>query len=258
MCNSTKTFRLGLLALALLAASACGSYSALSDEISDPGGQPADTSDLDGFPNNAGATTIGAVDIDGTNIDYVVTLPEGFSQGDEAPVLLAFPAGSQTIEIAEDLVEQTYAPEALRLGWVVVSPAAPDGDLFFQDGAQLLPGFVDWIETWVTPEGGAPHVAGISNGGRSTFAYASQNPGRVSSIVAFPGFASESELDVVGDLDIPIQIFVGGNDSGWIAGAEQTVEANGDINLQIFEGESHIIDSTADGVIVFERLEDAR
>lgn len=80
---------------------------------------------------------------------------------------------------------------------MVVSPAAPGGELFFQGSERLVPGFLDWVETWVSPEGGAPHVAGISNGGISSFRYAAQNP----------------------------------------------------------EGDGHIIDSSRDGVLVFEQLE---
>jgi len=33
---------------------------------------------------------------------------------------------------------------------------------------------------------------------------------------------------------------------------------NGDVQLTIFEGEGHIMDSTSDGVLVFEQLESFR
>jgi len=63
-----------------------------------------------------GSVSGGAVEVDGITIDYVVSTPAGFVVGDEAPVLLAFPAGSQDLALTRSLVENTYAPEAQRLG----------------------------------------------------------------------------------------------------------------------------------------------
>lgn len=243
-----------LLLSAALFAAACGS----SDQT-----EAAATSGA-AFELVPGAVSGGSVDVEGVTIDYVVSVPAGFEQGDEAPLLLAFPAGGQDLALTRSLVEGTYATEAQRLGWVVVSPAAPDGELFFQGSERLVPGFLDWVETWVTPEGGAPHVAGISNGGISTFRFAALNPDRVRSLTAFPGFPrSEDDQAALAQLvDVPIRLFVGGTDTAWISPAQQaanTIESlGGDVELTIFDGEGHIMDSTRDGVIVFEQLESFR
>ena len=211
-----------------------------------------------------GSVSGGSVVVDGVTIDYVVSTPDGFVVGDEAPLLLAFPAGGQDLTLTRSLVEGTYGPEALRLGWVVVSPAAPDGELFFQGSERLIPAFLDWVETWVTPEGGAPHVAGISNGGISTFRFAALHPSRVLSMTAFPGFprSADDQAALAQLVDVPIRLYVGGTDTGWIGPAEQaanTLEAlGGDVQLTIFEGEGHVMDSTRDGVLVFEQLESFR
>ncbi len=220
-----------------------------------------DTSDLEIAP---GAVETGSVDVAGTTIEYVVSVPEGFERGDTAPVLLALPPGGQSLSTTESTVDRVYAAEAQRLGWVVVSPAAPNGVRFFDGAEESLPGFVDWIEAWVTPEGGAPHVAGISNGGISAFRYATQNPDRTLSVITFPGFprgdADRAALD--GLVDIPVRMYVGGDDTGWIGPAETTVESleaiGGDIELEIFPGEGHGIESTSDGTLVFEQLESFR
>lgn len=215
-------------------------------------------------PIEAGTITTSTVEIDGVAIDYVVSTPPGFEVGDEAPLLLAFPAGGQDLSLTQSLVEGTYAPEAQRLGWVVISPAAPGGELFFQGSERLVPGLLDWVETWMLPEGGAPHVAGISNGGLSTFRYGALNPDRVLSLTAFPGFPrSEDDQAALAQLvDVPIRLYVGGTDTGWIEPAEQaanTIEAiGGDVDLTIFEGEGHVMDSTRDGTILFEQLESFR
>lgn len=239
--------------LSLIAASCGGSgdTSALEFDVSD-------------FLAVPGGTENGSIDIGGTRVEYAVTIPEGFVRGDTAPVLLAFPPGDQSLNSARGTVDQVYAREALRLGWVVVSPAAPGGDLFFDGGEDVLPGFVNWVEAWVTPEGGAPHVAGMSNGGLSSFRYAAENPERVQSLVTFPGYAPTSDdLDAVAQLrGLPIRIYVGGTDRSWIDSAEETANAirlgGANIQTHTFPGEGHIIQSTYDGQIVFEDLESFR
>ena len=116
----------------------------------------------------------------------------------------------------------------------------------------------------MTPEGGAPHVAGVSNGGISAFRYAAENPGRVRSVVTFPGFArSDDDREALPGLGaVPIRMFVGEEDTSWVEAAERTAElvdtAAGDVELTVFPGEGHIMASTADGVLVFEQLESFR
>ncbi len=211
-----------------------------------------------------GGVSEGSVDVDGVAIDYVVSVPADFEPGDEAPLLLAFPASDQNLDLTRSLVEGTYAPEAQRLGWVVVSPAAPGGELFFQGSERLVPGFLDWVETWMTPEGGAPHVAGISNGGLSTFRFAALYPDRALSLTAFPGFPrSEDDQAALAQLvDVPVRLYVGGTDTDWISPAQQTADTleslGGDVEITIYDGEGHVMDSTRDGVVVFEQLESFR
>ena len=211
-----------------------------------------------------GGVASGRVEIDGTVVDYVTVTPEGFEPGAEAPLLLALPPGGQDLGLTRSIVERTYATEAARRGWVVVSPAAPNGELYFQGSEVLLPPLVDWIESWVMLEGGAPHVAGISNGGISSFRYAAENPDRVRSIVVFPGFPqSEADREALEELTgVPIRLFVGENDSGWLEAAEEAAATlqglGGDAELAIVPGEGHILAATADGTAVFDLLDSFR
>ena len=248
---------LGTTLLVLLGTVACGSTT--SAEV-------RETPDVPTTPPviEPGTTAVGAVEIDGVMIDYVTFVPDGFSIGDEAPLLLALPPGGQDLDLARGVMIGTYTPEATRLGWVVVSPAAPNGELFFQGSESLLPGFLDWVESWVAPEGGSPHVAGVSNGGISTFRYAAQNPDRVLSMITFPGFPrSDDDKAALDQLtDVPIRMFVGGIDTDWIPPAEETVATftglGGDIELTIFDREGHVMRSMSDGVLLFEQLESFR
>lgn len=248
-------FVLAMVAIGGIALAACGSDDAASETGSVPITEPAIV---------AGDVGAGQVEIDGVTIDYVTSVPDGFTVGDAAPLLLAFPPGAQDLGLTRSLVSGTYDAEAQRLGWVVVSPAAPGGDLYFQGSESLIPGFLDWVETWVVPEGGAPHVVGISNGGISTFRYAAQNPERVRSMITFPGFPrSGSDKDALADLvDVPIRMYVGGDDTSWIGPAQEAADEfsglGGDVELTIFEGEGHVMSSTRDGVLLFEQLESFR
>lgn len=253
-----------MLALSLLAA-ACGSGGSASTETADP-------EDLESNASAApliepsfmpGERTFGEVTIDATVITYIALVPAGFSPGDSAPVVLALPPGQQDIAMATEIV-RTLQTEALARGWVIVSPAAPDGELFFQGSERVIPGFVDFIESWVTPEGGGIHLAGISNGGISAFRVATQTPDRFLSVTAFPGFpTSTDDIEALDRLtEIPVHMFVGERDLGWIERMEQAAsrltELGGDVTYEVFPDEGHIIGALSDGVRVLDELDAAR
>ena len=252
-----------VVALALLGA-ACGTADQTAETTS-----VEDPSTSVEVPDTApalspGAVSTGEVEIGGTSLSYAVNVPDDFVAGDVAPLLLAFPGGSQSLDGVLAIMQGTYAAEAQRLGWVVVSPAAPDGVRFFDGSETLLPGFVDWIETWVVPEGGAPHVIGPSNGGISSFRYAIANPDRAQSVVVFPGFPrGDADRAALGNIaDIPVRLYAGETDTQWVENGETTfatlTELGGDVELTVFDGEAHFPESTRNGVVLFEELESFR
>ena len=252
-----------VVALALLGA-ACGT----ADETAETTSVDDPSTSVE-VPDTApalspGAVSTGEVEIDGTSLSYAVNVPDDFVAGDVAPLLLAFPGGSQSLDGVLAIMQGTYAAEAQRLGWVVVSPAAPDGVRFFDGSETLLPGFVDWIETWVVPEGGAPHVIGPSNGGISSFRYAIANPDRAQSVVVFPGFPrGDADRAALGNIaDIPVRLYAGETDTQWVENGETTfatlTELGGDVELTVFDGEAHFPESTRNGVVLFEELESFR
>ncbi len=208
-----------------------------------------------------GDVTEGQVTIDGTTIDYVTVIPDGFEVGDTAPVLLALPPGGQSLDLTRSVTVGTYAEQALARGWVVLSPAAPDGELYFQGSERLIPSLMDWMETWVDFEGDRAHVAGISNGGISSFRVAAAQPERFASIVAFPGFPrSDEDTAALETLrDIPVRLFVGEEDTGWVAPMQETLatltDLGGDVTLDIRAGEGHVMQSLSNGVQIFDELD---
>lgn len=200
---------------------------------------------------------------DGTQIEYGLILPEGFDPDIEYPVLLALPPGGQSIDLAVSVTTSTYLPEALTRGWVVITPAAPGGTLFFQGSERYVGELLDSL-SWIRSEDGRYHLAGISNGGRSAFAVAQLDPGRYTSMVVFPGYPeSPSDAKALGNLTrLPISMFVGGDDPGWIESMTVTRDTlhsmGGPVSLSVREGEGHIMTSLSDGVDVFDFLDSTR
>jgi len=248
---------LALLAVGVIATAACSSSGGANEQPGVVAG--AVTANVAFEP---GAVAEGQLVIDGNTVDYVTVAPVGFSPGDTAPVLLAFPPGGQDFGLTRSIVEQTYQTEATGRGWVVFSPAAPVGGPLWYDGSEtLIPAILDWIETWVEPEGGSVNIAGVSNGGLSTFAVAALVPDRVQSLLVFPGFPRSAEArDALSELvDVPVRMFVGGDDTAWIdpmrSAFDTLTELGGDVTFEIVADEGHIIDSLRDGVRVFDELD---
>jgi len=245
---------------------ACGGQTADSADsnvapIVAPDAQPSDRAPNDLEPGAVDVRTITMSD--GTEITYTLILPNGFDAAQKYPVLLAMPSGGQGVELTVSLAESTYAPEALARGWVVLSPAAPDGTLFFQGSEQYIPEFLA-AHAWIQPEGGRYHLAGISNGGRSAFRVAALNPDSYASMVVFPGFPeSDEDRDALPDLaGIPFAMFVGGEDPGWrerMVETRDTLESLGaEVTFDVREGEGHIMASLSDGEDIFNFLDSVR
>src|SRR6266436_4914195 len=81
--------------------------------------------------------------IAGTTVHYKVILPNGYDPGKAYPAVLAFPGGPQTMDTVEGTVERNWREQGERLGYIVIVPAAPNGQLFFEDaGAKIFPEFL--------------------------------------------------------------------------------------------------------------------
>ena len=76
--------------------------------------------------------------IAGTTVHYKVILPRGFNPAKTYPAVLAFPGGPQTMDTVEGTVERNWREQAERRGYIVIVPAAPNGHLFFEEGAKTF------------------------------------------------------------------------------------------------------------------------
>ncbi len=81
--------------------------------------------------------------------------------------------------------------EAEKRGYIVVAPAAPDDDLFFEDGDRIFPEFLQMILADYKIRDNKFHIAGPSNGGIASMHVAANNPQYFLSVTAFPGYMWE-------------------------------------------------------------------
>ena len=83
--------------------------------------------------------------VGGTTVHYKVVLPNGYDPAKAYPGILALGGGPQTMNTVDSVLSRNLRPEAEKRGYIVVAPAAPDDQLFFEDGARIFPEFLKMI-----------------------------------------------------------------------------------------------------------------
>lgn len=186
---------------------------------------------------------------DQTELTYAVAHPDGFDPLSEYPVLLALPPGGQSTDMVRAGLDAYWEAEGTRRGFIVVSPAAPNGELFMSGGRRLIAPFLDHIRNTYRIADDRVHLTGVSNGGLSAFAAALDNPEAFQTVTVIPGFPPSREdfaaLDRLAGLKI--NMFVGGNDSGWLdsmAATQAEFERLGlDSTYEVVPAEGHFVRS---------------
>jgi len=92
----------------------------------------------------------------------------------------------------DSVLDRNLRAEAEKRGYIVVAPAAPNDQLFFEDGARIFPEFLKLILADYKIQDNKFHIAGPSNGGIAAFHVAAANPQYFLSVTAFPGYMWES------------------------------------------------------------------
>ncbi len=267
------------LALLVVVAAACGGSSdedTLAEEASTPTDEPVPTEEA---PAESGpAVPVGPLPADrpgsrsdlsmelpsGATLDYTLVLPDNFVPGEAHPTLLALPPGGQGQAEVNFAVDLYWGAEGRERGWVVVSPVAPEGQLFFRGSEVLIPEFLHEFASLYPPEGDRFHVSGVSNGGLSAYRVALNSPELYQSVLAAPGHPpteQDSErLDRLAGV-MPVAMYVGENDSGWVEAAQaaeaRLSELGGDVSLTVSPGEGHILQNIG-GAEFYDFLDSAR
>jgi len=149
----------------------------------------------------------------GVDVHYKVVLPDGYDAAKPYPAVVVLGGGPQTMDTVERTLERNFRAEAERRGYIVVAPAAPAGELFFQGGERIFPAFLQAVLRDYRVEGGKFHIAGPSNGGIAALHVAAKNPDSFLSVTAFPGYMwepSNAKLNAIAKLCV--YLYVGEND----------------------------------------------
>lgn len=197
------------------------------------------------------------------HLRYALTLPADHDPGVATPAVLALAPGPQTEQMV-DIAHRAYWDAAEQRGWIVVSPVAPEGRLFFDGAENLIPNLLAEISERFAIEGDAFHVAGISNGGIAAFRVAENDPELFCSILAAPGLpGNEADFERLERLgEIPVRMVVGENDTRWVdrmrATETRLKELGLAVELSVLRGEGHIIAEAFPEEAVFAYLEGQR
>src|SRR5215469_12707260 len=191
-----------------------------------------------------------AVEIDGTTVHYKIILPNSFDPAKTYPAVLAFPPGSQTMDMVLTTLQQNWLPEADRFGYIVVVPAAPNGHPFTGTGAKVFPEFIERLLHEYKIRDDKFHIAGMSNGGRSAFHIAAMYPQYFLSVTGLPGYLPDPTPERVAALSgMCIYMHVGQFDTDWLGETQQQASMfrtkGYTVHFTIEKSEGHVMRSLA-------------
>jgi predicted esterase len=186
-----------------------------------------------------------------TTVRYKVVLPNGYDPAKTYPAVLAFGGGPQTMNTVDGVLNRNFRAEAEKRGYIVIAPAAPDDQLFFEDGARIFPEFLTMILADYKIQDNKFHIAGPSNGGIAAFHVAAANPRYFLSVTAFPGYMwepSPAKLQAISKMCV--FMYVGEKDEYmWHAEMKKEAEflrANGTVARYTVEmGQPHRLETLA-------------
>jgi len=191
-----------------------------------------------------------STDIAGMKLHYKVALPKDFDPEKTYPAVLAFPPGSQDMNMVLTTLVQNWLPEADQRGYIVVIPAAPNGRGFVGDGAKVFPEFIEQLLHEYKIRDNKFHIAGMSNGGRSAFHIAAMYPQYFVSVIGFPGYLPNATPERVAALSkLCIYMHVGELDTDWRRDMEKQASdfrAKGyRVHFTVEKGEGHVMRTLA-------------
>jgi predicted peptidase len=206
-----------------------------------------------------------SIDIGDVTVHYKVVLPKDYDAAKAYPAVLAFPPGGQGADMVMTTLVRNWQPEAERRGYIVFVPSAPNGRLFFEEGARVFPEFLDKMLAEYKIRDNKLHVAGMSNGGISAFYVAAAYPQYFWSVTGFPGYLPNATPERVNALaKMCINMHVGELDSGWRQQMQDQAaqfRAQGfTVRLTIEKGESHVLGTLQGSGAgrLFDQIEEAR
>jgi predicted peptidase len=146
-------------------------------------------------------------------VEYKIVFPDGYDPAKAYPAIVVLGGGPQTMDMVDRTIERNFQAEAESRGYIVVAPAAPNGQLFFERGAAIFPEFLDALLKDYQIVDRKFHIAGPSNGGIAALHVAAESPDYFLSVTAFPGYMWQpSEQKLLAIAKMCVYLYVGEND----------------------------------------------
>jgi len=191
-------------------------------------------------------TTLKHGDFAGVTLYYKVITPKDYDPAKEYPAVLAFPGGAQTMPMVDGMIARNLGLQAAKRGYIVVVCSATAAGLFYEGGAVVFPAFLDKLLEDYKIRGGRFHIAGISNGGKSSFHIAALYPKYFWSVTGFPGYLvnpTEERIDALQGLCV--NMHVGELDGDWLDTMQKQAaifRAKGmKVRFTIEKGQGHVM-----------------
>jgi poly(3-hydroxybutyrate) depolymerase len=204
----------------------------------------------------------------GLTVHYKVVLPSSYDATKTYPAIIALGGGPQTMNTVDSVLNRNLRAEAEKRGYIVVAPAAPDGQLFFEEGDRIFPDFLKQLLADYKIEGGKFHIVGPSNGGIAAMHVAAAHPQYFRSATAFPGYLWEptaGKLQALANAKICVFMYVGENDEyRWHDEMKREAEflrSKGDVaRYTVEKGQPHRLETLAGDHAgrLFDGFEEAR
>lgn len=184
--------------------------------------------------------------IAGTTLYYKVILPKDYDAAREYPAVIAFPGGAQTMPMVDGMIARNLKLQADKHGYIVAVLSAPAAGRFYEGGAVVFPAFLDKLLADYKIRGGKFHIAGISNGGLSSFHIAASYPKYFWSVTGFPGYLLDATDQRVSALqEMCLNMHVGQLDAQWLDTMQAqaaTFRAKGmKVRFTVEKGQGHVM-----------------
>ena len=195
---------------------------------------------------------------------YKVLTPKDYDPAKEYPAVLAFPGGEQSMPMVDGMIARNLGLQAAKRGYIVVVCSATAAGLFYEGGAVVFPAFLEKLLTDYKIRGRKFHIAGISNGGKSSFHIAALYPKYFWSVTGFPGYLvnpTDERIDALQGLCL--NMHVGELDRDWLDTMQKqaaTFRAKGiKVRFTIEKGQGHVMTSLegAGSARLFDQFDEA-
>ncbi len=186
-----------------------------------------------------------------TVVHYKTVLPDNYDPAMAYPAIVALGGGPQTMDRVDSILERNFRAEAEKRGYIVIAPAAPAGEYFFDTAARIFPEFLKMIQADYKIRDNRFHIAGPSNGGIAALHIAGAHPEYFLSVTAFPGYMwepNEAKLRAIAKLCV--FMYVGEHDPymwhGVMNREAEFLRASGAVaRYSVETGQPHRLDTLA-------------